>query len=567
MKIYTTWQEAGIEIGRRTSGQIKVKCPQCPSTRGNQRDTSLSVNLDERIWNCHYCNWKGKLVDQEQQPRKTYKKPEFTPATPSDKMAEWFYKHRGIERATLEKFLVCPSQRFIHKTGKKENCIAFPYIRNTEIVNVKSRFDYKDENGQPKKTFTMESECELIFYNIDSIQDKNHVVIVEGEIDAMTVWQASDNPCISVPNGASKGDMKMEYLDNCYSHFQNVEIIVIATDNDEPGLALKEELARRLGKHRCYHIQWPEGCKDFNEVLMAHGPEKINEMLSEARPFPIEGIITVDSVSAQLDHYYQFGFPRGCRIGLENFDKLLTFRGGEVTTITGIPGHGKTEWLDEVLERLARIHYWRHGLFAAENGSAALHYTRLAHRYIGKPYHSGMGNMMTPEEQQQAKAFLQERFFFINTHEVSLTIESLLAKASEMVLRFGIKSFTIDPYNCMENQRPAGVNETEYVSHIYRMLTHFAEKYDVHVFVVAHPTKIAKDKKTGLYEVPTMYSISGSANFFNKTYNGISVYRDHTNGITDVYVQKVKFDFIGRPGFASFEFDREARRYTEINKL
>jgi twinkle protein len=563
MKIYTTWEEAGIDTKRRAAGQIKVKCPQCPESRGNQRDTSLSVNLDEKLWNCHYCQWKGRLVDQEQKPKKVYKKPLFTPVPPSEKMAAWFLKYRAIEKKTLEKFFVCPIEKYIHKAGKKEPCIAFPYIRNSEIVNIKSRYDYREE-GINKKTFTMESECELVFFNLDSMEGKDHVVIVEGEIDAMSVWQASENPCISVPNGASKGDLKMEYLDNCYSHFKGVQVIVIATDNDEPGQALKEELARRLGKHRCFYITWPEGCKDFNEVLVKYGPEQINEMLSEAKPFPIEGIISVESVEKQLDHYYKFGFPKGCKIGFTKFDKLLTIRGGEVTTITGIPGHGKTEWLDEMLERLANNHYWRHGLFAAENGSAALHYTRIAHRHIGKPYYSEYSEKMTAQEQKVAKTFMADRFFFINTSEVKLTIESLLNKAAEMVLRFGIKTFTIDPYNCMENQRPAGVNETEYVSHIYSLITQFAEKYDVHVFIVAHPTKISKDKKTGLFEIPTMYSISGSANFFNKTYNGISVYRDYEANLTDVYVQKVKFDFIGRTGFSSFEFDRYTRRYKEV---
>ena len=563
MDVFSTWEEAGIVTKGKTAGQIKIKCPKCPESRGNQRDTSLSVNLDKRVWNCHYCGFKGSLVDKEQVPKKVFKKPQFTLASPSDKMAEWFLKYRGIKRETLEKFLICPTEKFIHVAGKKVPCIAFPYIKNTEIVNIKSRYDYKDEQGKPKKTFTLESECELSFYNIDAISELPYAIIVEGEIDALSVWQATGNACVSVPNGASKGDLKLEYLDNCYSFFENKKMIILATDNDEPGQRLKEELARRLGKHRCFSVVWPEGCKDFNEVLLQHGPDYIEDMLNDVKPFPIEGIISVETVEEQLDHIYHHGFPKGCPIGYDRLDKLITFRGGEVTTITGIPGHGKTEFLDEILERLARLHDWRHGLFAAENGSAAFHYARLAHRYIGKPYYNALGYKMSLEEQKSAKAFMADRFFFINTREVRLTVESLLEKATEMVLRFGIKSFIIDPFNCMESQRANGVTESEYVGYIYSMLTGFAELYDVHVFVVAHPTKIPKDKD-GKYNVPTMYSISGSANFYNKTYNGITVYRDFKAGVTDVYIQKIKFDFIGTVGFSSFEYDKETRRFNEL---
>lgn len=563
MEAYRTWTDTGINLKGKVSGQLKTQCPKCSDQRNNKRDTALSVNIDKQVWNCHYCQWKGGLVSIDKEPRKVYKKPDFTPQTPNDKMCEWFLKNRGIERRTLERFCISPIEKYIHKAGAKVPCIAFPYIKNTEIVNIKSRYDYIEE-GQKKKTFTLEAEAELTFYNIDAIEEPTHCVIVEGEIDCMAVWQATGQPCVSVPNGASKGDMKLEYLENSYQYFNNKKMIVLATDGDEPGLMLREELARRLGKDRCYYIEYPEGCKDMNEVLLKYGPDKLDELFQSLHTFPMDGVITADSVSDELDYIYENGYPKGDNIEFTEFDKLFTFRGGEVTTVTGIPGHGKSEFLDEILERLARLRGWRHGLFAAENGSATLHYTRIAQRYIGKPFYTFNSDYkMTPQEKEAAKAFMNEHFFFINTREVKLTVDSLLEKGREMVLRKGIRSYVIDPYNCMESERPPGTSETEYVSQIYAKLVAFAEAYNVHVFLVAHPTKMRKSESTGLYDVPTMYSISGSANFFNKTYNGLSVYRNYETHITTVYVQKVKFDFVGRPGYCDFTFDRESRRYAE----
>ena len=109
---------------------------------------------------------------------------------------------------------------------------------------------------------------------------------------------------------------------------------------------------------------------------------------------------------------------------------------------------------------------------------------------------------------------------------------------------------------------PAGKSETQYVSECLTKIHMFCILNGVHVILVAHPTKLRKEN--GKYEVPTLYSISGSAHFFNKTDNGISVYRDFETNVVTVYVQKVRFDWIGKIGFASFNFNPDTRQYSSI---
>ena len=88
--------------------------------------------------------------------------------------------------------------------------------------------------------------------------------------------------------------------------------------------------------------------------------------------------------------------------------------------------------------------------------------------------------------------------------------------------------------------------------------------YDIHIFIVAHPTKISKSKDTGEYEVPTLYNISGSAHFFNKTDNGICIYRSFKSNIVTAYVQKVRYSWLGKIGFTSFSYDVLTRQYLSI---
>jgi twinkle protein len=88
----------------------------------------------------------------------------------------------------------------------------------------------------------------------------------------------------------------------------------------------------------------------------------------------------------------------------------------------------------------------------------------------------------------------------------------------------------------------------------------FCQRNLVHCFLVAHPTKIQKNGN-GMYEVPNLYSISGSANFYNKAANGITVYRNLETLQTEVYIQKVKFKHWGQTGCVHLAWDKSNGRY------
>lgn len=104
------------------------------------------------------------------------------------------------------------------------------------------------------------------------------------------------------------------------------------------------------------------------------------------------------------------------------------------------------------------------------------------------------------------------------------------------------------------------MNETNYISQTLDKFTNFAQKYDVLFFLVAHPRKMSKDA-SGQFEVPTLYDINGSANFYNKTDYGITVQRNKEAGTVGVYVQKVKFKHLGETGNATFKYNINNGRY------
>jgi twinkle protein len=545
----------GINLRNRTSGSIKTQCPKCSDQRKNKRDACLSVDITEGVYNCHNCGWKGTTKETKFE-KKSYVVPQFNNTQLSDKALEWFLK-RGITKATIIRFGITESLEWMPQTQKEMNCINFNYFRDGKPVNTKFR------DGQ--KNFKLVKDAELIFYNLDSLLESDEAIICEGEIDCLSFYEAGLYHTVSVPNGASKGTQKLEYLDNCWKYFEGKKKIIIATDNDEAGIALREELARRLGKERCWIFQYPEGCKDANDILVKGDARQLKMYLDYITEYPIEGITSVEDLNDKINDIYINGYPKGQKIDFTNFDKLISWRTGELTAVTGVPGSGKSEFTDQIMVRLAKIHDWKWAIFSAENQPEELHFAKLSEKYIGKSFYSSNSDYkMNNEELNNSKYFINDHFYFVNIDEKNISLDGLLNKARELVLRKGINGFLIDPWNYVEHKIPIGYTETQYISEALTKISRFAKINNIHIITIAHPTKISKGED-GKYRVATMYDIAGSAHWFNKIDNGISVWRDFDTGIVDVYIQKIRFKFIGQIGKASFEWDKFTGRYKEFN--
>jgi len=485
---------------------------------------------------------------------KEYFKPQEVKTGLTEKAEKYLTQTRGISKNTLLRFEICSKKEFMPQISKETDCILFKYYRKKNLVNIK----YRDG----AKNFKLEKGAELIFYNLDAIEKTKECIIVEGEIDCLTAYDCGIHNVVSVPNGASKGSQRLEYLDNCVEYFIDKEKVIIATDNDQAGKTLRDELTRRFGVDRCWHVNYPSGCKDFNDVKTKLGAEKVVECIKNAEQPPLAGVLTVADIEKELDTLFVEGYPSIDGIDWVYFDELIKFSFGRLTIITGIPNSGKSDFIDQISVRLANRRGWKFGVFSPERLPSEIHVSKLASVYIGMPFVDYPDRKkMSTDQYVQAKYFCNEHYYFLNVEEVDCTIDGILSKAEEMVLRFGINGLIIDPYNYIESKRPNGMSETEYVSLVLGKIKMFSYKYKVHPFLVAHPTKMKKNAN-GKYDIATLYDISGSANFFNKTDNGISLYRNYDTGLLDVYVQKVKYFWEGKVGYTSFKYDPYTSRYS-----
>lgn len=561
-----SFADFGIDVPPGRTGEYYTTCHQCSAARKNAKAKCMSVNTDKGVWLCHHCGFRGTLksgVEGKGNPYewvpKRYRKPDYRATEPTKDLLGWF-AGRGISKAVVERNRITVGKVYMPQIEKETEVIQFPFYRDGEVVNIKSR--------DGKKNFRQESGAERIFYGMDDVTE-DWCIIVEGEIDKLSCEEAGYVNTISVPDGAPSPKAKdytskFNFLENCEEFLSRMSRIVLAVDSDEAGKTLEEELARRLGRERCYRVQWSEGCKDANEVLLNHGACGLADCLKAARPYPVKGVFEVSDLSPQIDRLYEEGMKRGRLPGWPCLNDLYSVREGEWTLVTGIPGHGKSEVIDAVMVNLAFDYGWTFAIFSPENQPLERHFAKLAEKFIGKPFNKGARDRMTRQEKEDAKRWISDRFVFILPEEDELTVDAVLKLARTTVLRKGVKGIVIDPWNELDHQRKTG-SETEYISQSLTKIRRFARECKVHVWLVAHPAKLMKDKATGKYPVPTPYDVSGSAHWRNKADNCLCVFREFTEGnkLVDVHVQKIRFKEIGKVGVATLEYDYMTGRYSD----
>ena len=545
----------------------KMFCPKCHGERTHQGDRSLAVYWDScyaKCFNCGHEFFFGKTMKIGHQPTqkqppmkketKEYKKPTklANETAPGEEVLAWFAS-RGIPAETVVQEGITQAARTFQKKDHPEKCILFPYTVEGELVNRKYR-------GAEKKIFMLESGAELVPWRIDHIRDTPECIITEGEMDALSFLVAGRDDVISVPNGAQKN---LTYLDRFIeTHLEDKQRVYIASDTDAKGLELRAELVRRLGEEKCRIVTYGEGCKDANELLQRHGIEAVRKSVEEAQEVPLEGIFTASDVKDELLSLFENGLQQGATLKMGILDYLLSLETGRLMIVTGIPGDGKSEFLDEMAVRLSLFYDWRCAWFSPENFPVTLHHPKLMEKLIGKRFKKGT---MTPMEFEAAVRYLSRNFFDILPEE-GYRVDTILEKAEALVRRKGIRVFILDPYNCLEHQIPQGQSETQYISEFLEKLRSFAHRRQVLVVLAAHPTKMKKDPISGKYPVPTMYDVSGSAAFFNKADFGIAIERNRTQGVTRVHVQKVKFRHLGQPGVASFRYNLFNGRFVNFKE-
>jgi hypothetical protein len=328
---------------------------------------------------------------------------------------------------------------------------------------------------------------------------------------------------------------------------------------DDIALLAKENYPQQLWPYDTREAIEDEEPFDYSEYTQTEEPD------DEVEP---DGIIDYSHFFKRVILKIKEGDRVGYEVALKELADIIRFKGTGIFTITGIPGHGKTEFLDAILLDLARLHK-QQSIIAGFEQEPEEHVVKIMRKLLGVDIRCDSylleANM---DEVDKAYNFTTDHFRHIDTTKIGGSVDNILESAAKEIKAQrdkgnDTKYVVIDPYNMLSLKgRYSGHEKAE---EILRRVTHFSHQMEVLVFLIAHPFKMKKDEKTKEYEVPDFYSVKGSSAFFEMSYHGMVVYRSPDRVM--VRILKVKQNSLGeRGGEAFFKYDKPSGRYYPIDE-
>lgn len=471
----------------------------------------------------------------------------------SPAIIQWF-QNRGISQQTLTSTKVYSTVQ--RRNGADQQIVVFPFISDGKIVGRKFR--------DSAKNIWQETGSEQIFWNNDIIDHpdlqsgKQSLVITEGEPDALSFIEAGYPFTVSVPNGAPPAsnepvfipeeDTKFAFVQKAWQRLKNIKRIILAVDNDAPGKRLLKELAMRLGEARCLTVNYPEGCKDANDVLVKYGVEAVYDLIAAPIPYPISGLYKVSELPPEPA-------VEPMTTGWGRLDEYLMVYTPCFMVVTGKPNEGKSTWTTQLVAQLAIHHGWNITISSFEMMIKPFVTDALTSVYRDLSPH---GN---PEQ------WLHDHFNFIiprsdDDTDSLFDIDWLLERAAAASVRYKSKVLLIDPWNELDHTFSKHESHTDYVGRAIRSIKRFARDHDMLVIVVAHPTKTASEKKKAS-EID-LFDIADSAHFHNKADLGAVIARIENSYESNVFIKKVRYQpRFGRRGMVPLTFSPHTGTFSQ----
>lgn len=588
------WDEYEINEPKEGVDYKHQECPKCSQT-------TLFADRHTGDFLCEYCNYSGnifetKLSKKLNAKKQNVKKNWWSEVKINDKMKEVLIEKYSITEDTIEKLQITTQRHYFKSKSVLKSALVIPAFdeNKTEIVNY--YFIPVSKDLEIEDYFeTLNGEL----LGLDTLINKpaeKPLYFVNSPLDYLSMRQTDEHDtekllCISSNiDTINIGDNKQwDFLkDNEKIILSSRKFITLFPVN-EINEKIKNELCRRIGFHLCGYIKLNDfeddiETKNFetlsiSDILHSGHEEAVRAVIDDPFDFPIKGLHQLKEYEEEMDDIFHNGLNPGYSLGYKQLDPYLTVKFGQWTLVTGIPGQGKSSFVEACLINMAALHDFKIALFSPENTPLSRFYISLIQKASGKSYSKVSNNSapkITAEEHEYWKEWFHSRFFSILPDEDlddddfsitgnkgSLTLPGILSLAAKAVFRHGVKIVAIDPWTDIDHARPAGMTELEYLSAGISLIKRFAKRYDVHVIIVAHPTKMLKDAN-GRYPVPTPYNIAGGAHWRNKGDNIISIYRnvgEEDEDITDIYIQKIRFKEVGQVGSFSIRADKITNFY------
>ena len=434
------------------------------------------------------------------------------------KVIEYWGK-RGISEKTL---------KYADIQADKFGNTVFNYYNDSDVLmNVKYRPSHKIQKGEVKCWFQKGTSFSPVLFNMNKCDPSKPLYIQEGEGDCLSVIEAGYTNVVSVPNGSQN----MQWIEENWDWLSQFPKIIIWSDNDEPGKKMRKEAIHRLGSWRTYYIEITDHVpdeyaekypqlkgkliKDANELLFYYGKEKVLSYLNNPLELPVEN---VSDLSKAED--FDINNAEGLYTGIKDLDnQIYKIVFGTVNIITGKSGEGKSVFVNQIAICQALQQGYDVFVFSGELPTPHLK-NWVETNMIGREnitMENGHIRHLNTEARNKMRQWYSGRVM-VYDDSYDTTAKALLIKMEEMARKFGTKVFLIDnlmmvDLECSEEGR------LQAEKNFIKELIFFAKKFNVLVFLVAHPRKIGGDIRISKED------IAGSSNIVNLAHTVFSVHR------------------------------------------
>jgi twinkle protein len=461
---------------------------------------------------------------------------------------EVFSEHYCIPKEILGKYCVTGEKTNLPGSDLPVEAVSFCYGPFSEPDALKWRSlrgGQEHIEGWPKSLF-----------GIDQLpEDRSTLVITQSELDCLS-FASAGIASVSLPLSVnriesgkvhSSEDIKLSALGNSIEVLEAAQKVILATHSSEQGDALAEEVARRVGRAKCWRLAYPDDAKTASRLLRKHGPEALQKAAGEAKPLPLEGVYTANDYAADVRSLYDEGMPEGLFCGIPGTEELYRVCPGQLSVVTGTPSAGKSAGVDQIMMHLAKEHEWKFAVCSMEN-PPRLHIAKLSAIYANQPFFDGPTPRMSNLEREKALGFINDHFCFLESMAGGGTsMESIIDRTKQAILRMGVRGLVIDPFNYIDSE-----GDPDSIRKMLRAICTFAKSHDLHVWFVAHPAKMYRGED-GAVRVPGGYDIAGAAHWFNAADAGLTFHR--TKEGNEFHVWKARFMWTGKLGKAELGFD------------
>lgn len=452
------------------------------------------------------------------EPKRSYVRPQRPICVvPQAKVLDYLTVERNIPGHVLNAYRI----------GERGDEIIFPFLLpGGELAMAKVRKAMA--GAHPKPTA---ADCEPILFGWQAVpDDARSVVITEGEIDALSM-AAYGYPAMSVPFGGGKG-AKQQWIENEFERMERFERIYLATDMDKPGDEAAEEIASRLGRHRCFRVALPR--KDANECLTAGvAKDEIDRAIAEAAGLDPDGLRRPSSFRDDVSRLFwpQPEDHQGYSMPYGKLRDQVRFRPAEVTLWSGPSGSGKSQILSDCI-----VDFVRQGsrvCLASLEMKGQMTLKRMCKQTLGvdRPTDSAVTEAL---EWLDGGLLLWERVG-------KAGVDALLEVFDYARAKYGCEQFVIDSLMRL------GIAADDYSGQeaaAYRLVD-WAISNSVHVHLVAHSRKGDRDRGA-----PETEDIKGAMELGANAFNILTVWRNRRleDDIRATKDEATRRELMERPG-------------------